>query len=99
MKVLHIGNDVSVPLDEIIMILNERSAMDATRDYIVEAKKKRRFINCRGTVKSFVFVRERGREVVYASPIASSTLQKRISEELSYKWLSEVAVFTAILEK
>jgi hypothetical protein len=91
---LHIGADVSIPLDRIIFVLNTCGMMPTTKAYIEKARKERRLTPCTGKVKSYVVLRERGREVVYASHIASSTLEKRWKSEIGREYLGEVAVLT-----
>ena len=91
---LHICADVSIPLDRILFVLNTRGMMPTTKAYIDKARKERRLTPCTGKVKSYVVLRERGREVVYASHIASSTLEKRWRSEVDRAYLNEVAVLT-----
>ncbi len=91
---LHIGADVSIPLDRILFVINTSGMMPTTKAYIDKARKERRLTPCTGKVKSYVVLRERGREVVYASHIASSTLEKRWRSEVDRAYLNEVAVLT-----
>ncbi len=91
---LHIGENRSVPLERVLFILNERGAAHSTKDYVSRAKRERRYIACQGKPKCYVTVNERGRETVYASMIASATLEKRWRDELSRKYLREAAVLT-----
>jgi len=91
---LHIGADVSIPLDRSWFVLNTRGMMPTTKAYVDKARRDRRYTPCAGKVKSYVVLRERGREVVYASHIASSTLEKRWRSEIDREYLNEVAVLT-----
>ena len=91
---LHIGADVSIPLDRILFVLNERGMTPPTRAYIERARRERRLTLCAGKVKSYVVLRERGKEKVFASHIASSTLEKRWKSEIGREYLSDVAVLT-----
>jgi hypothetical protein len=91
---LHIGADVSIPLDRILFVLNARGMMPATKAYIDKARRERRYTACAGKVKAYIVLRERGREVVYASHIACSTLGKRWKSEIGREYLNEVAVLT-----
>jgi len=93
---LHIGADVSIPLERILFVINERGMTPATKAYIDRARKQRRFTPCAGKAKSFVVLRERGREKVVASHIASSTLEKRWRSEISREYLREAAVLTIL---
>jgi len=93
---LHIGADVSIPLERILFVINERGMTPATKAYIDRARKQRRFTPCAGKAKSFVVLRERGREKVVASHIASSTLEKRWKSEITRAYLKEVAVLTIL---
>lgn len=91
---LHIGADVSIPLDRILFVLNERGMTPPTRAYIERARRERRLTPCAGKVKSYVVLRERGKEKVFASHIASSTLEKRWRSEIGREYLNDVAVLT-----
>ena len=91
---LHIGADVSIPLDRILFVLNERGMTPPTKAYIERARRERRLTLCAGKVKSYVVLRERGREKVFASHIASSTLEKRWKSEIGREYLRDVAVLT-----
>ena len=77
---LHIGADVGIPLDRILFVLNERGMTQQTRTYIEKAKRERRLTPCAGTVKSYIVLRERGKEKVFASHIASATLGKTMEK-------------------
>ena len=91
---LHIGADVSIPLDRILFVLNERGMTPPTRAYIERARRDRRLTPCAGKVKSYIVLRERGKEKVFASHIASSTLEKRWRSEIGREYLNDVAVLT-----
>ena len=91
---LHIGADVSIPLDKILFIINEACITPPTKAYIDRAKKERRLTPCTGKTKSYVVLRERGKEKIFASHIASSTLEKRWKSEIGREYLNEIAVLT-----
>ena len=91
---LHIGADVGIPLDKILFVLNERGMTPPTKAYIDRARRERRLTPCAGKVKSYVVLRERGREKVFASHIASATLEKRWKSEICREYLNDVAVLT-----
>jgi len=91
---LHIGEDVSIPLDRLILVLNRTGMMPDTQAYIERAKRNRRFRTCRGREKSYLLVNEHGREVVYASPIAAATLEKRLRAEFHRDRIRDCAVLT-----
>ena len=91
---LHIGADVSIPLSGLICIVNATGMMPETEAYIANAKKRRRFRSCQGKPKSYLLVKEHGREMVYASPIAAATLEKRLRAEVHRDWVRECAVLT-----
>ena len=95
---LHIGEDVSIPLSGLICVLNGTGMMPDTEAYIARAKKRRHFRSCRGAVKSYLLVNEHGREVVYASPIAAATLEKRLRSEVRRDWVLECSALD-ILKK
>lgn len=91
---LHIGADVSIPLDKILFVLNETGMTQPTKTFIEKARRERRFTPCVGKIKSYVVLKERGRERVFASHIASATLEKRWKSEIGREYLNEVAVLT-----
>ena len=91
---LHIGADVSIPLDKILFIINEAGMTPPTRAFLDKARRERRFAACAGKAKSFVVLRERGRERVFASHIAACTLEKRWKSEINREYLNEIAVLT-----
>ena len=91
---LHIGADVSIPLDKILFVINDKGMTPPTKAYIERARKERRLTPCAGKAKSYVVLRERGKEKVVASHIASSTLEKRWKSEVSREYLNEIAVLT-----
>ena len=91
---LHIGADVSIPLDKILFVLNERGMTPPTKAYIDRARRERRLTPCAGKVKSYIVLRERGKEKVFASHIASATLEKRWRSEIGREYLNDVAVLT-----
>ncbi len=91
---LHIGADVSIPMDKILFVLNETGMSQPTKIFIDKARRERRFTPCTGKIKSYVVLKERGRERVFASHIASATLEKRWKSEIGREYLNEVAVLT-----
>ena len=91
---LHIGADVSIPLDKILFVLNDTGMTPPTKAFIEKARKERRLTPCVGKVKSYVVLKERGRERVFASHIAVATLEKRWKSEISREYLNEIAVLT-----
>ncbi len=91
---LHIGADVSLPLDKVLFIINESGMTPQTKLFLDKARKERRFTTCAGKPKSYIVLRERGRDRVVASHIASSTLEKRWKSEIGREYLNEVAVLT-----
>lgn len=91
---LHIGADVGVPLERVLFVLNERGMTPATRAYIERARRERRFVPCAGNAKSYVVLRERGRERILASHIGSGTLEKRWRDEIGRVYLGDAAVLS-----
>ena len=91
---LHIGADVSVPLDKVLFVLNDLGMTPPTKAFIEKARKERRLTPCAGKAKSYVVLKERGKERVFASHIASATLEKRWKSEIGREYLSEFAVLT-----
>lgn len=92
---LHIGADAAIPLDRLKFILNARGMMPKTAAYIERAKQEHRFTACSGRAKSYIVAEERGRETVYASQLAASTLERRLRAEITHQYLSDAAVLTA----
>ncbi|MDO4572060.1 MAG: hypothetical protein Q4C13_01730 [Clostridia bacterium] len=89
---LHIGSDVSVPLERLLFIVNERGMTPRTRAYIERAKKERRYRRCgQDEPKSYVVCLERGREIVQGTGIASATLEKRWKQAIAHQALGEAA--------
>lgn len=93
---LHIGADVGVPLEKVLFVLNGRGMQAGAKEFILRARRERRYNACEGEAKSYVVLRERGREVVYASHIASATLEKRWIDEIGRKYLEEAAVLSVM---
>lgn len=91
---LHIGADVSIPLDRILFILNEKGMTPPTKAFVDKARRERRYTACAGKAKSFVVLRERNRERIFASHIAAATLEKRWKSEIGREYLNEIAVLT-----
>ena len=94
--VLHLGEDLAIPVDQLLMIINGTNMTPETAAFVERCKKQRRFTPCQGEVKAYALVREQGktRDRLYASSIASSTLQKRLNDTISRKWLFEAAVLS-----
>ncbi len=78
---LHLGADISVNKKYIVGIfdLDNTSTSKITREYLNNATKKNQVINVseEDLPRSFILVKERGKEKVYVSPISSQTLSKR----------------------
>ena len=89
---LHIGDNVGLPLERVLFVLNARGMTARTRSCIEQAKKERRYTHCGATPKAYVVTQERGREHVYESAIASATLEKRWRDEVARRYLTETAV-------
>lgn len=89
---LHIGENVSIPLSGLLFIVNERGITPRTRAFIERAKEERRYMHAGGKPKCYAVVREHNREVVYESMLASSTLEKRLHDETTRKYLTDRSV-------
>ncbi len=93
---LHIGGDRSIPLDRLLFILNERGMTVRTRAYVEQAKQTRRYMKCEtGKPKSYAVSLEHGREVVYATNIASATLEKRWRQAITHEDVTAEAAWAA----
>ena len=94
--VLHLGEDLAIPVDQILMIINATNMTPELAAWTEGFKKNRRYVACQGKPKAFALVRERGktRDRLYASSIAAATLQKRLNDTISRKWLFEAAVLS-----
>ena len=79
---LHLGNNISVPLDDIIGIfdLDNASTSRTTRAFLRAAEEEGMVINVEGDLpKSLVVCCPRGSwQRVYISPLAAATLQGRL---------------------
>ncbi|CCX42201.1 putative uncharacterized protein [Clostridium sp. CAG:1024] len=93
---LHIGDNVSIPLSSIVCVLNAAGLSESTAAYIARAKQRKRFRACKGALKCYLIVNEHGLEYVYASPISSSTLERRWKSELHHDWIRECAALTIL---
>lgn len=92
---LHIGGGVSVPLERLICVLNVRALSDETRRFIERARQEHRYQGCAGKPKSYLLINGRGgREMVYESVIAATTLQKRWKSACLHEQIQELAVLS-----
>ena len=89
---LHIGENVSIPLDRLLFILNERGITPRARAFVEQARAEHRYTRAGGKPKCYAVVREYGREVVYESMLSSATLEKRLRDEASRRYLTEQSV-------
>ena len=96
--VLHLGEETAVPLDRLIMIINASNMTPELAAYVEKCKRERRFSNCRGKIKCYALVRERGKDRIYASMISSATLYKRMGDAITRKSLFEAAVLSTDTE-
>ena len=93
--VLHLGEDVAIPVERLIMIINALNMTPEMAAYVERSRRERRFSNCRGRAKAYVLVRERGKDRIYASMISSSTLYKRLEDAITRRSLFDAAVVSA----
>lgn len=80
---LHIGNDYSVDIRDIIGIFDiENTTVEkCTKKLLERAEKEHRCIYTTYDMpKSFIITVKNGRERLYISQLAASTLKKRLSE-------------------
>ena len=90
---LHIGDNVAIPLERVLFIINARRMMPDTEQYIRRMERTDHMVSaCRGRPKSYIVTRERTRDTVYASLIAPATLEKRWRDEISRSYLRDTAV-------
>ena len=77
---LHLGSNVSVPLDDIIGIfdLDNASTSKRTREFLSAAEAEGQVVPCDDLPKSFVVTAEYGMDRVYLTSLSSATLEKRI---------------------
>lgn len=74
--ILHIGDDVAVSENEIVLILDAASAV-YNKKYLKKAKQENRLSGA-GDIKSYVITKPCGKqEKIYASCVSSGTLMKR----------------------
>lgn len=83
---LHLGQDIVVRMNQIVGIfdLDNSSVSSHTRQFLADAEKGGRVVNVTMELpKSFVVTMDRdGRETVYISQLAASTLLKRSGESI-----------------
>lgn len=92
---LHIGGDISVSLTQLICVLNARGISDDSRRCIERARQEHRYQGCAGTARSYLLVNGYGgREMVYESPIAAATLQKRWRSACLHEQIEALAVLS-----
>ena len=89
---LHIGGNAGVPLERLLFILSEKGMTPRTRAFVEQARREHRYNGCAGTPKAYAVVRDRGKEIVYASMIAPATLEKRWRDEIGRRYLFDTAV-------
>lgn len=81
---LHIGGDTALNTDEIIGLfdLDGASQGRGTLAYLQKREKDGLLASVREDImpRSFVITENRGREIVYLSPVTTGTLVKRLSE-------------------
>lgn len=77
---LHLGQNVVVPVSTIIGVfdLDNTTGSHLTRAFLNNAEKAGHIVNISDDLpKSFVICREKDKEVIYLSQLASTTLLKR----------------------
>ena len=94
--VLHLGEDLAIPVEQLLMILNGTNMTPELAAWVEGFKKQRRFTACQGKAKSYALVRMPGKrgDRLYASSIAAATLHKRLNDTIARKDLFETAVLT-----
>ena len=48
---LHIGENIGVPLERVLFVLNDTGLTPATRAYLARARRERRYLACAGKPK------------------------------------------------
>ena len=76
---LHIGADIEIIKKDIITVIDIKSVKtsDTTKEFLKKAYDDGRVVEVAQQPKSVVIVGDLGKEMIYLSPISSSTLQKR----------------------
>lgn len=80
---LHLGNDFSVDIRDIVGIfdIENTTVGKCTKRLLDRAEKERRCVYATMDMpKSFVIVIKKGKEKLYISQLAASTLRKRLAE-------------------
>ncbi len=79
--ILHLGQDVSVFVRDVVMIMDVQrvNASHRTRQYVERARENGNYFHlCQGEAKSYVLVQKgKGDSVLYTSNISAATLYKR----------------------
>ncbi len=79
--ILHLGQDVSVFVRDVVMIMDAQrvNASQRTRQYVEKARENGNYFHlCEGEPKSYVLVQQGKRaSLLYTSNISATTLYKR----------------------
>ncbi|WP_341876035.1 extracellular matrix regulator RemB [Defluviitalea saccharophila] len=79
---VHIGADVEIMIRDLIGIFDMKSVEESkiTMEFLKVAQEEG-FVSIvsKDDIKTMIITEEKGRSVVYLSPISSATLQKRIN--------------------
>lgn len=81
---LHLGNETAVAFDDIVGIfdMDNTTVSAGTRRFLAAAQKNGSITDVTEDLpKSFIVVRKNGKDLVYISSLASSTLMKRAKSE------------------
>lgn len=85
---LHIGTDYMINADDVIAVMDMETSTttERGRQFLNRAEKEQQVVNVSiGMLpKSYVVIEKKGRQIVYVSPIAVSTILKRIEENRSF---------------
>lgn len=76
---LHIGADTEVIKKDIIVVIDVKAVntSDITKEFLKKAYNEGMVVEVAPRPKSVVVVEEGSKDVIYLSPISSTTLQKR----------------------
>ena len=81
---LHLGRDVSVFTNDVVMIMDAQSVLGAaaTQGFLARVQRQSHTVQlCAQAPKSYVLVRRKGEEErLYGSPISAATLLKRCEQ-------------------
>ncbi|SHI15533.1 extracellular matrix regulator RemB [Sporanaerobacter acetigenes] len=85
---LHIGKNLTIPVKEIVAIIDSKSVLESedTKIYIENIRKKGYLYKTDDKeVKTYILIHREEKDIIYTSSISSSTLFKRNNNNMNFK--------------